>query len=33
MVVVEGLEFAQGAQEVVLVPYQGAVEEFPAAGQ
>lgn len=32
VVVVEGFEFAQGTREVVLVPDQGAVEEFTAAG-
>jgi hypothetical protein len=33
MVVIEGLELAQGMEQVPLVPDQGPVEELAAAGQ
>jgi hypothetical protein len=33
VVVVELLELAQGVEQVLLVPDQDAVEQFPSAGQ
>src|ERR1700738_1835857 len=32
MLVVERLELAQGVEQMVLVPYEGAVQQFASAG-